>query len=127
MHVYSTYWGAVFGRGILYDCVLTIPGVDENVVNIVEGVADAVENQADASRDATLADRLKMAGNSLSYMYVASYSLACMTWYVSSSCLTYYLGSSIIKFCCLHHTAGDTAGMVGDNVDNAYVSVGHTN
>ena len=31
-------------------------------MNIVEGVADAVENQADASRDATLADRLKMAG-----------------------------------------------------------------
>lgn len=37
-------------------------GVDEDVVNIVEGVADAVENQADASRDATIADRLKMAG-----------------------------------------------------------------
>ena len=31
-------------------------------MNIVEGVADAVENQADASRDATLSDRLKMAG-----------------------------------------------------------------
>ena len=37
-------------------------GVDEDVVNVVEGVADAVENQADAGRDATLADRLKMAG-----------------------------------------------------------------
>ena len=31
-------------------------------MNAVEGVADAVENQADAGRDATLADRLKMAG-----------------------------------------------------------------
>ena len=37
-------------------------GIDENIVSIVEGVADAVENQADAGRDATLADRLKMAG-----------------------------------------------------------------
>ena len=37
-------------------------GVDEDVVNVVEGVADAVENQADADRDATLSDRLKMAG-----------------------------------------------------------------
>ena len=31
-------------------------------MNVVEGVADAVENQADADRDATLSDRLKMAG-----------------------------------------------------------------
>ena len=31
-------------------------------MNAVEGVADAVENQADAGRDATFADRLKMAG-----------------------------------------------------------------
>ena len=37
-------------------------GVDEDVVNVVEGVADAVENQADADRDATLTDRLKMGG-----------------------------------------------------------------
>ena len=37
-------------------------GVDEDVVNVVEGVADAVENQASADRDATLSDRLKMAG-----------------------------------------------------------------
>lgn len=33
--------------------------VDED---LVDGVADAVENQADASRDATLSDRLRMAG-----------------------------------------------------------------
>ena len=39
-----------------------LTGVDENVVNVVEGVADAVENQADAGRDATFADRLQMAG-----------------------------------------------------------------
>ena len=31
-------------------------------MNAVEGVADAVENQANADRDATLSDRLKMAG-----------------------------------------------------------------
>ena len=37
-------------------------GVDENVANVVEGAADAVENQANADRDATLSDRLKMAG-----------------------------------------------------------------
>ena len=33
-------------------------------MNVVEGTADAVENQADADRDATLSDRLKMAGMS---------------------------------------------------------------
>ena len=54
--------------------------MDEDTANIVEGVADAVENQASADRDASLADRLKMAG-------------------------------------------GDTAGIVGDNVDNQYVAV----
>ena len=42
--------------------VITHAGVDEDAVNIVEGVADAVENQANADRDATLSDRLKMAG-----------------------------------------------------------------
>ena len=31
-------------------------------MSTAEGVADAVENQADAERDAMLADRLKMAG-----------------------------------------------------------------
>jgi len=55
-------------------------GLDEDTVNVIEDVADAAENQADAGRDATLADRVKMA-------------------------------------------AGDTAGIVGDNVDNQYVSV----
>ena len=40
----------------------TCTGVDENVVKVVEGAADAVENQVDAGRDATLAGRLKMAG-----------------------------------------------------------------
>ena len=55
-------------------------GLDEDTVNVVEGVADAAENQAEAGRDATLADRVKMA-------------------------------------------AGDTTGIVGDNVDNQYVSV----
>ncbi len=36
--------------------------VDEDTANIIEGVADAAENQASADGDASLADRLKMAG-----------------------------------------------------------------
>lgn len=36
--------------------------VDEDIVEIVGSVADAVENQAEAGRDATITDRLKMAG-----------------------------------------------------------------
>ena len=36
--------------------------VDDDVAKVVEGVADAVENQADASGDASVTDRLKMAG-----------------------------------------------------------------
>ena len=36
--------------------------VDEDTANVIEGVADAAQNQAEADRDATLADRLKMAG-----------------------------------------------------------------
>lgn len=37
-------------------------GVDEDVVNAVEDVADAVDKQAEAGRDASFSDRLKMAG-----------------------------------------------------------------
>ncbi len=54
--------------------------VDQDTVDNVEAGADAVKNQAEAGRDATVADRLKMA-------------------------------------------AGDTAGIVADNVDDPYVSV----
>ena len=36
--------------------------VDDDVEKVVEGGADAVEKQADASRDASATDRLKMAG-----------------------------------------------------------------
>ena len=36
--------------------------MDEDVVKLVEGIADAVENQVEAGRDATMTDRLKMAG-----------------------------------------------------------------
>ena len=36
--------------------------VDEDTADIVSGVADAVENQAEAGRDASVTDRLKMAG-----------------------------------------------------------------
>ena len=35
--------------------------VDEDTADIVSGVADAVENQAEAGRDASVTDRLKMA------------------------------------------------------------------
>ncbi len=42
--------------------------VDEDTANIIEGVADAVENQADADRDASLTDRLKVAGGDASGM-----------------------------------------------------------
>lgn len=36
--------------------------VDEDTAAIIEGVADGIENQADAGRDASITDRLKMAG-----------------------------------------------------------------
>ena len=35
--------------------------VDQSTVDIVDSVADAAENQAEAGRDATVGDRLKMA------------------------------------------------------------------
>ena len=82
----SLAWVSQFSLPTLHHIVwanLTVVAsglVDEDTANIVEGVAGAVENQASADRDASLADRLKMAG-------------------------------------------GDTAGIVGDNVDNQYVSV----
>lgn len=48
---------------IIFTHFNTIIGiVDENTADIIEGVADAAENQAEAGRDATIADRLKMAG-----------------------------------------------------------------
>ena len=40
----------------------TVGIVDEDTANVIEGVADAAQNQAEADRDATIADRLKMAG-----------------------------------------------------------------
>ena len=43
--------------------------VDENTANIVEGVAGGVQNQAEASRDASVTDRLKMAGKVFIYIY----------------------------------------------------------
>ncbi len=36
--------------------------VDDDTAQLVGGVLDAVENQAEAGRDASIADRLKMAG-----------------------------------------------------------------
>ena len=60
--------------------VIKNSGLDDDTANALEGVTDAAENQAEAGRDASLTDRVKMA-------------------------------------------TGDTAGIVGDNVDNPYVSV----
>lgn len=53
--------------------------VDEETAEIVGGVADAVQNQAEAGRDASIADRLKMAG-----------------WYIGMSQLAYDLMCSWI-------------------------------
>ena len=36
--------------------------VDEDTANVISSVADAAENQAEAGRDASITDRLKMAG-----------------------------------------------------------------
>ena len=36
--------------------------VDEETADIISGVADAAENQAEAGRDATITDRLKIGG-----------------------------------------------------------------
>ena len=36
--------------------------VDDETADIISGVADAAENQAEAGRDATITDRLKMGG-----------------------------------------------------------------
>lgn len=36
--------------------------VDEETAGVISSVADAAENQGEAGRDATITDRLKMAG-----------------------------------------------------------------
>ncbi len=38
--------------------------VDDDTAGIMEGVADGVKNQAEADRDASVTDRLKMASKS---------------------------------------------------------------
>ena len=66
-HTYNIYidieiYGTYNCLHILMHVLLFTGLVDEDTANIVEGVADAAENQASADRDATLTDRLKMAG-----------------------------------------------------------------
>ena len=43
--------------------------VDDDTADTISGVADAAVNQAEASRDTTLEDRLKMGGSSISCMH----------------------------------------------------------
>ncbi|XP_019858958.1 PREDICTED: uncharacterized protein LOC109587164 [Amphimedon queenslandica] len=72
---------AKFGAGIVKKFVKDSGLVDEQTANIIEGAADAVQDQAEADHNTSLADRAKMA-------------------------------------------VGDGAGIIGDNVDNQYVSAG---
>lgn len=58
--------------------------VDEDTANIIEGVADAAENQASADRDASLTDRLKMAGGDAAGMVADNVDNPYVT--VSSAC-----------------------------------------
>ena len=39
--------------------------MDEDTANVISAVADGVENQAEAGRDASVTDRLKMASKFL--------------------------------------------------------------
>ena len=39
--------------------------VDEDMANAIEGAADSAQNQAEADRDTTVSDRLKMPGMEL--------------------------------------------------------------
>lgn len=66
---------------------------DENIASIVEGVADGVENQADADRNATIGDRLKRGGISN---------------HKSQFCMFYPL-----------YTAGDAVGVAGSGIQLA--------
>ena len=51
--------------------------VDEDTADVLESVADAAQNQAEADRDATVTDRLKMAGIWIIYMIIFK-SLLCI-------------------------------------------------
>ena len=42
--------------------------VDENTAQLVTSATDVVQNQAEADRDATFSDRLKMAGGLLTVL-----------------------------------------------------------
>ncbi len=53
--------------------------VDDDTANLIGGAVDMVENQAEAGRDATVADRLKMAGEVLfSYNYIVQRQIMAM-------------------------------------------------
>ena len=61
----NTRLSALYYSLILVVCIILyghLGIVDEDTANVLEGVADAAQNQAEADRDATITDRLKMAG-----------------------------------------------------------------
>ena len=43
--------------------------VDDDTANILEGVADTVEHQAEAGRDTSITDRVKMGGKCVLIFY----------------------------------------------------------
>ncbi len=58
--------------------------VDDDTAQLVGGALDAVENQAEAGRDASMADRLKMAGRDWwlteSILYNPGYLCISLVW-----------------------------------------------
>ncbi len=58
--------------------------VDDDTAQLVGGVMDAVENQAEAGRDASIADRLKMVGRDCwlteNIMYNSGYLCISLMW-----------------------------------------------
>ena len=43
-------------------------GLDDKTADILDDAVDVAEDQADASRNATVSDRVKMAGNDIPYI-----------------------------------------------------------
>ena len=58
---------AKFGSGIVKKFVKDSGLVDDQTANIIEGAADAVQDQAEADHNTSLADRAKMAGKNNKY------------------------------------------------------------
>ena len=91
----ATKFGAKVTRKVVRDTGLV---ENEQIAGIIEGVVDGVEKQAEASRDTSITDRVKWAGT-FTYIDIAN------------------------KHLFFAFTAGDTAGIVGENVDYQPVNV----